>query len=139
MRFLKTLLVMTLAAGCAVQTSGQADRQPQPQPQPTAGKPTPSSKKVDPAVVERLQRVMLPLVAKMNKPLPANQVKVGEIMAKPLPVLDINTDLDEAYRLLLAGNTGVLATSGDKVIDIITRIDLVSYWRSSQALRRDQP
>ena len=82
MRFHKTLLVMTLAAGCAVQTSGQADRQPQPQPQPTAGKPTPSSKKVDPAVVERLQRVMLPLVAKMNKPLPANQVKVG-IMDDP--------------------------------------------------------
>jgi predicted Zn-dependent protease len=77
MRFFKTLVVMMLAAGCAVQSSGQADRQPQPQPQPTAGKPTPSTKKVDPAVVERLQRVMLPLIAKMNKPLPANQVKVG--------------------------------------------------------------
>ena len=79
MRFFKTLVVMMLAAGCAVQSSGQADRQPQPQPQPTAGKPTPSTKKVDPAVVERLQRVMLPLIAKMNKPLPANQVKVGII------------------------------------------------------------
>jgi metalloprotease len=79
MKFFKTLVVMMLAAGCAVQSSGQADRQPQPQPQPTAGKPTPSTKKVDPAVVERLQRVMLPLIAKMNKPLPANQVKVGII------------------------------------------------------------
>jgi metalloprotease len=82
MKFFKTLVVMMLAAGCAVQSSGQADRQPQPQPQPTAGKPTPSTKKVDPAVVERLQRVMLPLIAKMNKPLPANQVKVG-IMDDP--------------------------------------------------------
>jgi predicted Zn-dependent protease len=82
MSFFKTLVVMMLAAGCAVQSSGQADRQPQPPPQPTAGKPTPSTKKVDPAVVERLQRVMLPLIAKMNKPLPANQVKVG-IMDDP--------------------------------------------------------
>ena len=79
MRFFKTLVVMTLAAGCAVQTSPQADRR---QPQPTAGAPQPSSKKVDPAVVERLQRVMIPLMAKMNKPLQASQVKVG-IMDDP--------------------------------------------------------
>jgi predicted Zn-dependent protease len=83
MTFLKTLVVMMLAAGCAVQSSGQADRgQPQPQPQPTAGAPTPSNKKVDAAVVERLRRVMIPLMAKMNKPLQANQVKVG-IMDDP--------------------------------------------------------
>ena len=83
MKLWKTLVVMALAAGCAVQSTGQADRRsPQPQPQPTAGQPTPSNKKVDPAVVERLQRVMLPLIAKMNKPLQANQVKVG-IMDDP--------------------------------------------------------
>jgi cystathionine beta-synthase len=31
-------------------------------------------------------------------------------------------------RLLLAGNTGVLAMANGKVIDIITRIDLIEYW-----------
>src|SRR5262249_37236578 len=55
-------------------------------------------------------------------------VTVGEIMAKPLPTLDVNVHLDEAYRLLLSGNTGVLATSGGKVVDIVTRIDLIEYW-----------
>jgi cystathionine beta-synthase len=55
-------------------------------------------------------------------------VPVGEVMARPLPVLDIHTHLDEAYRLLLAGYTGVLATSEGKVMDIITRIDLIHYW-----------
>jgi cystathionine beta-synthase len=64
-----------------------------------------------------------------------NQVKVGEIMAKPLPVLDINTDLDEAYRLLLAGNTGVLAVKDGKVVDILTRIDLIQYWRAARETR----
>jgi cystathionine beta-synthase len=56
-------------------------------------------------------------------------VKVGEVMARPLPTLDVSVHLDEAYRLLLAGNTGVLATSEGKVVDIVTRIDLVQYYR----------
>jgi cystathionine beta-synthase len=55
-------------------------------------------------------------------------VKVGEVMVRPLPQLDAGTHLDEAYRLLLAGNTGVLATTGGQVVDIVTRIDLVRYY-----------
>jgi cystathionine beta-synthase len=55
-------------------------------------------------------------------------VRVGDVMARPLPQLDVGVQLDEAYRLLLAGNSGVLATTADKVVDIITRIDLVQYW-----------
>ncbi|MGO9600769.1 MAG: CBS domain-containing protein, partial [Isosphaeraceae bacterium] len=54
---------------------------------------------------------------------------VQEVMARPLPQLDVGTQLDEAYRLLLAGNTGVLAVSEGAVVDIITRIDLVQYWK----------
>jgi cystathionine beta-synthase len=57
-----------------------------------------------------------------------DKVMVGEIMAKPLPQLDVGTHLDEAYRLLLAGNTGVLAVANGKVVDIVTRIDLIEYW-----------
>lgn len=56
------------------------------------------------------------------------KVTVGEIMARPLPQLDVGTHLDEAYRLLLSGNTGVLATSGGEVMGIVTRIDLIDYW-----------
>src|SRR4051812_14882989 len=59
------------------------------------------------------------------------RVTLGEIMARPLPQLDIAVHLDEAYRLLLAGNTGVLAVSDGIVLDIITRIDLVQYWNKS--------
>jgi cystathionine beta-synthase len=57
-----------------------------------------------------------------------DNVKVGDIMARPLPQLEMTVHLDEAYRLLLAGNTGVLATQDGKVSDIVTRIDLVHYW-----------
>jgi cystathionine beta-synthase len=61
-----------------------------------------------------------------------DQVKVGEIMARPLPQLDVTVHLDEAYRLLLAGHTGVLATADGKVTDIVTRIDLVEYWNQER-------
>ncbi len=56
------------------------------------------------------------------------QVKIADVMARPLPQVDVSTQLDEAYRLLLAGNTGVLAVADGVVLDIITRIDLVHYW-----------
>jgi cystathionine beta-synthase len=49
-------------------------------------------------------------------------------MARPLPQLETSVHLDEAYRLLMAGNTGVLAVEDGKVVDIVTRIDLIQYW-----------
>jgi cystathionine beta-synthase len=60
------------------------------------------------------------------------QVTVGEVMARPLPSLETTVHLDEAYRLLLAGNTGVLAIREGKVVDIVTRIDLVRYWNEAR-------
>ncbi len=57
-----------------------------------------------------------------------NLVKIGDIMGRPLPTLDVGIHLDEAYRLLLAGYTGVLATQQQQVVDIVTRIDLIQYW-----------
>jgi cystathionine beta-synthase len=61
-----------------------------------------------------------------------NSVKIAEVMAKPLPTLDVGVHLDEAYRLLLAGNTGVLAVQDGRVVDIVTRIDLIQYWNQQR-------
>ena len=66
------------------------------------------------------------------------RVTVHEIMARPLPVVDVGVHLDEAYRLLLSGNTGVLAIQDSKVVDIITRIDLVQYWSQLRSDERDE-
>jgi cystathionine beta-synthase len=57
-----------------------------------------------------------------------SKVAISELMSRPLPVVDVHTHLDEAYRLLLAGYTGVLATHEGQVVDIVTRIDLIHYW-----------
>ena len=61
-----------------------------------------------------------------------DKVSIGKVMAQPLPQLDTSVHLDEAYRLLLAGNTGVLAVEGGEVVDIVTRIDLVQYWNQTR-------
>ena len=55
-------------------------------------------------------------------------VRVGDVMARPLRQVDVAAHLDEAYRLLLAGNPGVLAVDGENVVDVVTRIDLIHYW-----------
>jgi cystathionine beta-synthase len=65
-----------------------------------------------------------------------SHVSVGEVMARPLPTLDMRVHLDEAYRLLLSGNTGILATDGLRVVDIVTRIDLIQYW---DRIRKSMP
>ena len=55
-------------------------------------------------------------------------VAVGDVMARPLHQVDVSVHLDEAYRLLMAGNSGVLAVAGAAIVGIVTRIDLIHYW-----------
>ena len=50
------------------------------------------------------------------------------LMARPLPEVDAGTSIDEVYRILLSGNTGVMVRRGGKIAGIITRIDLVNFW-----------
>ena len=57
-------------------------------------------------------------------------VRVGDVMARPLPQLDVDVHVDEAYRLLMAGNSGVLVIAKGQVVDIVTRIDLIKFWSS---------
>jgi putative metalloprotease len=80
---------MLLAAFLAVTTacasaSGGGSSQPSGSPRSTStSAPAPkSTTKLDPAQAERLQRVMVPLLKGMNKPLDPSQVKVG-IMDDP--------------------------------------------------------
>lgn len=69
--------VLSVATGCA---EGQAPQtrapQPQPQPQQQAEAPQPAAK-LDPAQVNRLKAILPPLLAKMDHPIPLNEVKVG--------------------------------------------------------------
>lgn len=54
--------------------------------------------------------------------------QISEVMGKPLPMRDENTDITEAYRVLLSGTTGVIVTRNEIPIGVITRVDLINYW-----------
>lgn len=53
---------------------------------------------------------------------------VSAVMGRPLPILDENIDINEAYRLLLSGNTGIIIKRNEKPVGLITRADLIKYW-----------
>jgi cystathionine beta-synthase len=55
-------------------------------------------------------------------------ISVSTIMARPMPVVEDHTDVDEVYRLLMSGNSGVVVTREGEIIDIVTRIDMVNFW-----------
>lgn len=63
-------------------------------------------------------------------------IAVADVMARALPQLEASTHLDEAYRLLMSGSTGVLVAAVGRVIDIVTRIDLVRFWKEHRSPAR---
>ncbi len=54
--------------------------------------------------------------------------KIGAVMGKPMPTLNGATDISEAFRLLLAGASGVVVMTDSTPQGVITRSDLVSFW-----------
>ena len=75
------MLAASLLGGCAFETApaGRTSDSTRPAPAPTQKAPSASQATVDPAQVERLKRVMIPLIQVMNKPKSPGQVKVGII------------------------------------------------------------
>lgn len=58
----------------------------------------------------------------------AMRQKVSGIMGAPLPDLDEETDISEAYRLLLSGNTGIIVKRKKVPVGVVTRADLIDSW-----------
>ena len=61
------------------------------------------------------------------------EILVREIMARPLPQVEITTDVSEVYRLLMSGNSGVIVTHSGVIEGIVTRIDLVDFWDTTRS------
>lgn len=57
---------------------------------------------------------------------------ISSVMGKPLPVLDEDVDMSEAYRILLTGTTGIIIKRNDIPAGIITRADLIHYWSAQK-------
>jgi cystathionine beta-synthase len=52
---------------------------------------------------------------------------VGEVMERPLPLVDVGATLDEAFALLSGGPSALIAVTGDQPAGIVTRLDLLEY------------
>lgn len=76
------LVAAAVLGGCALETTSPAPTgrtAETTRPAPSAAPPAASQKTVDPAQVERLKKVMVPLLQAMDKPRAPGQVKVGII------------------------------------------------------------
>ncbi|HUB01161.1 MAG TPA: pyridoxal-phosphate dependent enzyme [Terriglobales bacterium] len=56
------------------------------------------------------------------------KVRLREIMARPMPQVNVRVLLEEIYRLLLAGNSAVAVIRDGRPIGLITRSDLMEYY-----------
>lgn len=56
------------------------------------------------------------------------QMRVRDIMARPLPTVEDTCDLDEVYRILCSGSSGVIVLRKGQIVGIVTRIDLINFW-----------
>jgi cystathionine beta-synthase len=54
-----------------------------------------------------------------------NNQEIRAVMGKPLPVLDENTDIAEAYRLLLGGSPAIVVLRGETPFGLISRFDFI--------------
>lgn len=57
-----------------------------------------------------------------------SQSKVYEVMGLPLPQLDLNVDVTELYRLLMAGHGGMVIVERGRAIGFLSKMDLVNFW-----------
>jgi predicted Zn-dependent protease len=76
-RLLATGCAVALLGGCVSASPSSSPPTSSGSSRPRADRPGRSTRTVDAAQAQRLQRLMLPLVRAMNNPRPANQVRIG--------------------------------------------------------------
>jgi cystathionine beta-synthase len=52
---------------------------------------------------------------------------VGEVMDRPLPTIDIEASVDDAFAALSGGAPALLAVRGDHAVGVVTKLDLLEH------------
>jgi cystathionine beta-synthase len=79
------------------------------------------------------------IIRALHQGLPPAEIRLRDIMARPLPRLDVGVLLQEAYRLLLAGNPAVVVVKEGKLVSIVTRSDLMNYYQRMPQPKEGEP
>jgi len=54
--------------------------------------------------------------------------KVSAVMGKPFPEISPQTRVSEAYRMLLAGHSGLVVTDNGRPVSLLTKMDVINYY-----------
>lgn len=57
---------------------------------------------------------------------------IESVMATPMPSVDLDTNVTEAYRLFMSGANGVLVMDKGVPLSVLTRVDLVNHWATNK-------
>ncbi|MGE5550023.1 MAG: cystathionine beta-synthase [Bacteroidota bacterium] len=71
---------------------------------------------------------MAGVLKSLHDGLDPNAHTVGEIMGRPLPVMDEETPVEEAYRVFLAQPANIVVTRQGKPWRLLAQGDLMAYW-----------
>jgi cystathionine beta-synthase len=52
---------------------------------------------------------------------------IGEVMDPPLPTVDVEASVDDAFALLSGGSPAVVATKGSRPAGVVTKLDLLEF------------
>ena len=72
------------------------------------------------------------IVHAQHRGLDSHAVSLRQVMARPLPQIEVGVLLEEVYRLLLAGNSAVMVTRNSFLAGLITRADLMEYYERNR-------
>jgi cystathionine beta-synthase len=68
------------------------------------------------------------IVHALHGGLDARSATVRQVMARPMPEVEVSVLLEEIYRLLLAGNQAVVVVKEGRLAGLITRADLMQFF-----------
>jgi cystathionine beta-synthase len=71
------------------------------------------------------------IVHALHSGLDARDATVRQVVARPMPEVEVSVLLQEIYRLLLAGNQGVVVTKEGRLAGLITRADLMQFYEQT--------
>jgi cystathionine beta-synthase len=52
---------------------------------------------------------------------------VGEVMARPLPTIDLDASLDDAFETLASGAPALIAVRDGRPAGVVTKLDLLEH------------
>jgi cystathionine beta-synthase len=70
------------------------------------------------------------IVHALHGGLDSRSATVRQVMAHPMPAVEVTVLLQEIYRLLLAGNQAVVVMRDGRLVGLITRSDLMEYYEN---------